>query len=184
MILPIEIYGSSVLRKKSEDITKDYPDLNKFIDDMYETMYHCDGLGLAASQVGKNVRIITVDLSPAAEDENQLKDYKKVFINPVIADLRGEPFLFSEGCLSIPGIREDVLRPEEIDIEYLNENFETVKETLKGLPARVLQHEYDHLEGILFVDRLAILKKKLINRKLQAIARGKVSAGYKTKLSR
>jgi peptide deformylase len=183
MILPVEIYGSAVLRKKSEDIDKDFPDLQGLIQNMYETMYKSDGIGLAAPQIGKNIRLIIIDLTPTADDDdNKYKDFKKTFINMKILNTSGKDYDFNEGCLSLPGIREDVRRPEEVEIEYYDENWEYHKEKFTDLPARVIQHEYDHLEGKLFVDHLPVLSRKLINRKLNNIAKGKVSVNYKVRI--
>lgn len=185
MILPVEIYGSSVLRRVSQEIQPDYPHLNVLIENMYKTMYNADGIGLAAPQIGLNIRLLVVDLAPMADqDTPELNDFKRVFINPKILSFQGESSLFSEGCLSLPGIREDVMRPDEIEIQYEDENFVQHQVSLSGIKARVLQHEYDHIEGKLFVDHLAALKRKLINRKLQAIAKGNVKTEYKTSISK
>jgi peptide deformylase len=182
MIYPIVIYGSPVLRKVAVDIDKDYPNLNKFIEDMWETMYVSDGVGLAAPQVGKSVRLFVIDGSPFIEDEPNLKDFKKLFLNAKITDTSEEEIGMNEGCLSIPLLREDVNRPVKIRIEYYDENFDFHDEWFEGMMARVIQHEYDHLEGIMFTDKVAPIKKRLIKGKLQAISKGKFSVDYKVRL--
>jgi peptide deformylase len=184
MIYPIVIYGSPVLRKVAKDIVKDYPNLKEFIADMWETMYYSDGVGLASPQVGKSIRLFVVDGTPLEEDDPKVKDFKKVFINPQIKERGEENILYTEGCLSIPLIREEVLRPEKIRIEYYDEEFNLHDEWFDGVAARIIQHEYDHLEGILFTDKVAPIKKRLLKHKLQAIAKGKFSVNYKYKLAR
>ncbi len=186
MILPIVAYGDPVLRKVGKEIDKDYPQLDKLIADMRETMYNANGLGLAAPQIGKDIRLFVIDASPFAEDEdiseeekNYFKDFNRVFINAKIIKEEGDEWAFNEGCLSIPSINEDVFRQETVTIEYQDENFEKHTETLSGLPARVFQHEYDHIEGVLFTDKLSSLKKRLIKKKLENISKGKVNAGYR-----
>lgn len=186
MILPIVAYGDPVLRKKATDITPDYPNLKELLENMKETMYGAYGVGLAAPQVGLPIRVFVIDTSPFAEDEelsqaerDQLKDLKKVFINARILEEEGQEWAFNEGCLSIPEIREDVFRKETLTIEYLDENFEKHMETYSGHAARVIQHEYDHIEGILFTDKLSSLKKRLIKGKLSNIAKGKVKVDYR-----
>ncbi|SDX26682.1 peptide deformylase [Lutibacter oricola] len=188
MILPIIAYGDPVLRKVGTDIDKDYPNLTELIANMKDTMYNAQGVGLAAPQIGKAIRLFLVDTSPFAEDpdlseEEQLflKDFNKVFINATILSEEGEEWPFSEGCLSIPDVREDVFREETITIEYQDENFKMHTETLTGLAARVVQHEYDHIEGILFTDKISSLKKRLIKKKLENISKGKVKADYRMK---
>jgi len=185
MILPIVAYGTPVLKKEGKNITKDYPNLDQFIADMWETMYKANGVGLAAPQVGVAIRLFVVDASPFAEDEElsdeereQLIGFKKVFINPELEE-SGEEWVFNEGCLSIPEVREDIYRQEEIHITYFDENFKKHKEIFTGLPARVIQHEYDHIEGILFTDKLSPLKKRLIKGKLNNIAKGNIQVDYK-----
>lgn len=182
MIYPIVIYGSPVLRKVAVDIDKDYPNLNKFIEDMWETMYVSDGVGLAAPQVGKSIRLFVIDGSPFEEDEPDLKDFKKLFLNAKITDTSEEEIGMNEGCLSIPLLREDVNRPVKIRIEYYDENFDFHDEWFEGMMARVIQHEYDHLQGIMFTDKVAPIKKRLIKGKLQAISKGKFSVDYKVRL--
>ncbi|WP_299121662.1 peptide deformylase [uncultured Tenacibaculum sp.] len=186
MILPIVAYGDPVLRKVGKEIDKDYPQLEKLISDMRETMYNAQGVGLAAPQIGKAIRLFLIDASPFAEDEeleeedrNVLKDFNRVFINAKIIKEEGDEWAFNEGCLSIPDVREDVFRQETITIEYQDENFEKHTETLSGLAARVFQHEYDHIEGVLFTDKLSSLKKRLIKKKLENISKGKINAGYR-----
>lgn len=186
MILPIVAYGNPVLKKKAKNIDKDYPKLDTLIDNMWDTMYNAYGVGLAAPQVGLPVRIFMIDPAPFAEDDDlsdaekeELKDLRKVFINPVITEESGEEWAFSEGCLSIPDVREDVFRQPDITIEYYDENWEKHTETYSGLAARVIQHEYDHIEGVLFTDKLSSLKKRLIKSKLGNISKGKINVDYK-----
>ncbi len=186
MILPIVAYGDTVLKKKAQDISKDYDGLQELIENMFETMYNASGVGIAAPQIGRSIRLFVVDPSPFAEDDDLddeekeiLKQSKKVFINPKITHRQGEEWGFMEGCLSIPGIHEDVFRPEEITIDYYDENFEHHVDTIDGLLARVVQHEYDHIEGILFTDKLSSLKKRLINNKLKNIAKGNINIDYR-----
>lgn len=186
MILPIIAYGDPVLRKPGQEITKDYPDLDKLIINMWDTMYEAYGVGLAAPQVNYSIRLFMIDPSPFAEDENLtdpekevLSNLKKVFINPKIIAEEGEEWAFNEGCLSIPEIREDVFRKPRITIEYQDEDFNKLRETYEGLAARVIQHEYDHIEGILFTDKLSSLKKRLIKGKLSDISKGKVDVDYR-----
>lgn len=185
MILPIVAYGTPVLKKKGTDITPDYPALDQLLENMWETMYGAHGVGLAAPQVGLGIRLFIVDASPFADDDElkaeeqeQLTGFKKVFINPQIEE-SGEEWPFNEGCLSIPDVREDVYRQEEIQIRYWDENFKEHNETYTGLAARVIQHEYDHIEGVLFTDKLSPLKKRLIKGKLNNIAKGKIDVDYK-----
>ncbi|TVZ50920.1 peptide deformylase [Dokdonia sp. Hel_I_53] len=186
MILPVVAYGTPVLKKKAKAITPEYPNFKELLDNMWETMYGASGVGLAAPQVGLPIRVFLVDTTPFADDENftpeeqkQLSKFKKAFINAEILAEAGDEWAFSEGCLSIPGINEDVFRKPTITIQYQDENFETFKETYDGLIARVIQHEYDHIEGILFTDKLSSLKKRLIKGKLANISKGKCSADYK-----
>ena len=188
MILPIVAYGNPVLKKKAKDITKDYPKLDELIENMWETMYGAHGVGLAAPQVGLPIRLFVIDPSPFADDEElteeerkQLTGLKKLFINPVITEETGDEWAFSEGCLSIPDVREDVFRQPDITIEYVDENFKAHSETYTGIAARVIQHEYDHIEGILFTDKLSSLKKRLIKGKLNNISKGKVDVDYRMK---
>lgn len=186
MILPIVAYGDPVLKRRAKDIPEDYPNLQGFIDNMFETMYNAHGVGLAAPQVGKSLRLFIVDASPFAEDDNiseeekeELKTAKEVFINPKIIEEQGDEWDFNEGCLSIPEVREDVFRKPKIEIEYYDRDFNLQHKTLDGLFARVVQHEYDHIEGILFTDKLSGLKKRLIKGKLNSIAKGKIDVEYR-----
>lgn len=186
MILPIVAYGDPVLRKMGEDIDQNYPDLEQLIENMWETMYKAHGVGLAAPQIGKAIRLFVIDASPFADDEEltdgerlELQNFKKVFINAEIVEETGDDWAFSEGCLSIPGINEDVFRAENVKIKYLDENFQEHTEVLDGLAARVFQHEYDHIDGVLFTDLLSGLKKRLIKKKLENITKGNVNAEYR-----
>jgi peptide deformylase len=186
MILPIVAYGDPVLKKMGKDITKDYPNLKELIENMYETMDGAFGVGLAAPQIGLPIRMFIVDTSPFAEDDvltpeeqEELKNFKRTFINAKITNEEGDEWAFNEGCLSIPDVREDVFRQPVITMEYLDENFEKHTETFDGLIARVIQHEYDHIDGILFTDRLSALKKRLIKGKLSNISKGKISVDYR-----
>ena len=186
MILPIVAYGDPVLKKRAAEITADYTDLQSLITNMYETMYGAYGVGLAAPQIGLSVRIFLVDTAPFAEDDSYseaerkaLKSFKKTFINPEILEETGEEWAFNEGCLSIPNVREDVLRKPHIKIRYQDENFETQTEEFDGLIARVIQHEYDHIEGVLFTDKVSSLKKRLLKSKLASISKGKISVDYR-----
>lgn len=181
MIYPVVVYGNPSLRKPSIDIGKDYSDLETVIANMFETMYASDGVGLAAPQIGKNIRLFVIDATPMAEDEPSLADFKRVFINAQITERSGEPWAFSEGCLSLPDIREDVNRPEKIAMTYLDENFNEKTEEFDGIAARIIQHEYDHLEGKLFIDHISALRKRLIKGKLSAIEKGKVSPSYRVR---
>lgn len=183
MVLPIVAYGDPVLKKVAKEIDKHYPDLEQIIGDMFETMYAANGVGLAAPQIGKSIRVFIVDASPFAEDNEEgtegLKDFKKVFINPTVKKETGEEWSFNEGCLSIPGIREDVFRKENIKIEYFDEKFKLHKEEYDGYAARIIQHEYDHLQGILFVEKVSLLRRQLLKGKLSNITKGDVDVTYK-----
>ena len=186
MILPIVAYGDPVLRKVSKAIDADYPNLEKLIANMKETMYNASGVGLAAPQIGKAIRLFLIDASPFAEDKDisekdraVLKSFNRVFINAQIVEEEGEEWVFNEGCLSIPDVREDVFRQPKITIEYQDEDFNKHTESLEGLAARVFQHEYDHIEGILFTDKLSTLKKRIIKKKLENISKGKITADYR-----
>ncbi|MGY6561514.1 MAG: peptide deformylase [Luteibaculaceae bacterium] len=190
MIYPIVLFGHPVLKKEAEEIDANYPELKKLIDDMFETMYNAHGVGLAAPQIGKGIRMFVVDASPFAEDiedpkeKELLERFKKVFINPIIVQEEGEEWGFEEGCLSIPEVREIVKRKPKITIEYQDENFNLIEETYEGLAARVIQHEYDHIEGVLFVDKINPLRKRLIKKKLGEISKGNCRASYNTKIYR
>lgn len=186
MILPVVAYGDPVLKKKAKKITPDYPKFTELLDNMYETMYGASGVGLAAPQIGLPIRLFLVDTSPFSEDESyteeereELAGFKKTFVNAHILKEEGEEWAFSEGCLSIPGINEDVLRPPSVTIKYQDENFKEHTATYTGLIARVIQHEYDHIEGVLFTDKLSSLKKRLIKGKLTNISKGKCNAEYR-----
>ena len=187
MVLPIIGYGANVLKTKAKEIPTDYPELNELISDMYETMYDASGVGLAAPQIGKSIRLFVIDTSPFDTDDFEqnsgfeVKSVKKTFINPVMIDESGENNSFEEGCLSIPNIREHINRKSYITIKYQDENFINHQETFSGILARVIQHEYDHLEGTLFTDKISPFKKKLIKGKLNNIMIGKVSVDYKMK---
>jgi len=190
MIIPIYGYGEAVLRKIGEEITPDYPNLTSIIANMYDTMYNAYGVGLAAPQVGLGLRLFIVDTEPfsdskelSEEEQQQLKGFKKTFINAKMIKEEGELWGFNEGCLSIPDVREEVFRNERITLEYCDENFNKITEVFDGLIARVIQHEYDHIEGILFTDHLTILKKTLIKKKLQNIMEGKSFPDYRMKFA-
>ena len=183
MILPIVAYGDPVLKKKAAEISNDYPDLEALIGNMFETMYKASGVGLAAPQIGKAIRLFVVDASPFADkdepDYDLLKNFKKVFINARITEKSGDLWAFEEGCLSIPEIREDVNRCETIQLEYLDEHFNPHSELFSGLAARVIQHEYDHIEGVLFIDHLSAFKRQLLRGRLNQISRGLVRTEYR-----
>lgn len=186
MILPIVAYGDAVLRAKTTEIEPSYPKIKELIDNMYETMYAASGVGLAAPQVGVSIRLFVTDAAPMAEDEDLsaeesaiLRNFKKVFINPVIVEESGKEWDFNEGCLSIPDIREDVSRKPQITLTYFDENFQQKTETYNGIAARIIQHEYDHIEGVLFTDKLSPFKKRILKGKLVNISKGKVQPGYK-----
>jgi len=187
MILPVVAYGHPVLRREADDITADYPDLKKLIDDMWATMYHTNGVGLAAPQINKSIRLFVVDTVQIVEsfDEVDKRDYpnekpvKRVFINAHIVSESGDLWSYNEGCLSIPKVREDIKRQQFVTINYLDENFEEREETFTGITGRVIQHEYDHIDGKLFIDYIAPLKKRLIKKKLDDISTGKVKVDYR-----
>ncbi|MEZ7496719.1 peptide deformylase [Leeuwenhoekiella aequorea] len=186
MILPIVAYGDPVLRKKAAPIAKDFPELDTLVANMFDTMYGASGVGLAAPQIGKAIRLFVVDATPFADDEDlseeeqsRLKTFKKAFINPEILEETGDEWAFNEGCLSIPGVNEDVFRCPNIKIKYQDLEFNEHIEEFDGLLARVIQHEYDHIEGILFTDKLSSLKKRIIKSKLAGISKGKTNADYR-----
>lgn len=190
MILPIVAYGDPVLKKVAQEIDKDFPKLQDLIDNMFETMYEASGVGLAAPQIGQSIRLFVVDGSPFAEREEDeeedpkaigMENFKKVFINPIIVKEEGEEWGFHEGCLSIPKIREEVFRKEKITISYLDEKFKAHKEVFDGYRARIIQHEYDHIEGTLFTDHLSALKRKLLTKKLTNISKGEINVDYRMK---
>ena len=192
MILPIVAYGSSVLRKECEEIEEN-TDMSKLIEDMFETMYAAKGVGLACPQIGQAIRMFIVDAAPFSEEEPEneeeaknlkiLKNFKKVFINPIIEEESGKEWPFSEGCLSIPGIREDITRKGVIHISYFDEHWNYHEDAFSGIAARIIQHEYDHIEGVLFTDYLNPLKRRLLKRKLVDISKGKVDVDYKMKFA-
>jgi len=190
MILPILAYGDVLLKKECSEIKQSYSDLDQLISDMFETMYAASGVGLAAPQIGKSIRLFIVDGSPFSDvEEGQEEDpmaqgmenFKKVFINPIIEEESGKEWAFSEGCLSIPKIREEVYRKEKVIISYYNENWELKEEEYDGYAARIIQHEYDHIEGVLFTDYLSPLKKRIISKKLLNISKGEIDVNYKMK---
>lgn len=189
MILPIVAYGDPLLKKPSEEISADFPDLKTLIANMYDTMYNAKGVGLAAPQIGLNIRLFIVDGAPFADEEGEepdpkaagIESFKKVFINPIIEEESGERWLFQEGCLSIPKIRENVSRKSDVVITYYDENWNLHEESFNGYAARIIQHEYDHLEGILFTDLLNPLKRKLLNNRLKQISDGHINVDYKIK---
>ncbi|MDX9812333.1 MAG: peptide deformylase [Bacteroidales bacterium] len=180
MVYPIVVYGHPVLRKEAADIEKDHPGLAGLISDLFETMYRSEGMGLAAPQIGKSIRIFVIDGTPIAEDEPELEGFRKVFINARIIEKDGDTLPMSEGCLSIPHLREEVNRENRIRITYFDENWEFHDEIYEGYKSRIIQHEYDHLDGILFTDRLNPLRRRLIKSKLIAISKGRFEADYKT----
>lgn len=184
MTLPIYQYGTQVLRKKAEPVQPGDPQLQALIADMWDSMYEADGVGLAAPQVGKSLRIFVMDASVYADEDPSLKDMKRVIINPEILEVSEEEVSIQEGCLSLPGIHEEVLRPDKIKARYQNEAFETVEETFQGFSARVFQHENDHLDGTLFTDHLTPLKKRLIQGKLRDVQTGKAKTAYRIRLPR
>lgn len=187
MTLPIVAYGANILRKTAVDITPEYPGLEKLIADMWETMYYSNGVGLAAPQINKNIRLFVVDSAQIFEhqEEDEKGKYpdepgiKKVFINARVVEFNGEEWIYNEGCLSIPKIREDIIRPEEITLNYLDENFQPHTQTFNGLTARIIQHEYDHIDGKLFIDYLKPLRRKMLQGRLADISKGKVQVDYK-----
>lgn len=181
MILPIYTYGNAVLRKETAEITADYPELKKLINNMYETMYHADGVGLAAPQVGLAIRLLVIDLVPYMEQDPELGSFKVTMINPEMLEMSESLVNGEEGCLSIPGIHESVLRSDKIKIRYFDEDFKEHISEFEGYKARVVQHEYDHLEGNLFTDKVNPLRRQLLKSKLTNIAKGKVRADYKIK---
>jgi peptide deformylase len=183
MIYPITIIGSSVLRKKAVNIDKNYPNLKQLVEDMFETMHVSDGIGLAAPQIGKSIRLLVIDGTPLEDEEPSLKDFKKVFINAKITELSEDTEIMQEGCLSIPGVHEEVKRSNKIRIEYYDEDFNFHDEFFEGYAARILQHEYDHLDGILFTDRVSPIRRQLIKGKLLSISKGKFEAKYNYRLA-
>jgi len=181
MIYPIYIYGSSVLKKVAVEVTPDYPGLMELAADMFETMYESDGVGLAAPQIGKSLRMFVIDADPFCKDYPEGKGFKRVCINPEIVARSERTWLFNEGCLSVPGVHEDVERPAEVEVRYFDENFTEHTEKLTGICARVFQHEFDHLEGNVFTDRLSPIRKTLIKGRLQKMSKGNYKAAYRCK---
>ncbi|MHC1707828.1 MAG: peptide deformylase [Bacteroidales bacterium] len=179
MILPVVSYGNTVLKTKAADIHPDHPGLQELIGNMFETMYSASGVGLAAPQVNLAIRLFVVDASPFEEDDVATKDFKKVFINAQITERTGDEVLMDEGCLSFPGFREEIYRPETIRIQYLDENFTPHDVVYTGIIARIIQHEYDHIEGLLIVDHLSNLRKVLLKRRLKELTLGQVKVGYR-----
>ncbi|MBD5370840.1 MAG: peptide deformylase [Bacteroides sp.] len=181
MILPIYLLGNAVLREEAEDITPDYPELKKLIADMWETMYHSDGVGLAAPQIGRSIALIVIDGTPAADDFPECKDFKMVLINPQLEVIEDSDIIsFSEGCLSLPGINENVPRHDRVRLTWLDEDFNEHTQEFHGFAARIIQHEYDHLLGEVFTDHISPIRKQLVRTKLNNIAKGKVGAAYRT----
>ena len=181
MILPIYLYGQPVLKKVTEDIDANYPNLKELIENMFETMHHASGIGLAAPQIGLAIRLVVVDLDVLAEDEPEFKDFRRVYINAHIIEVSDETDTMEEGCLSLPGIHEKVTRPARIHVKYLDENFVEHDEWVEGYLARVMQHEFDHLEGKVFSDRISMLRRQMNKNKLNNLAKGKVACDYKIK---
>lgn len=181
MILPIYTYGQPVLRKPTEEISADYPELRTLIENMFQTMYHSDGVGLAAPQIGLSIRMFVIDASPMEEDFPGIDTGRRTFINPTITNTSEETVTYEEGCLSLPGIHEKVSRPEKITIHYFDENFAEHTDTYNGFFARIVQHEYDHLEGHVFSDRVSPIRRQMISGKLTNISKGKVRCSYKIK---
>lgn len=182
MILPIYIYGQPVLRKVAEDIPTDYPELKQFISDMYETLDQSEGIGLAAPQVGRSVRVVVIDLDVLGDDMPEYKGYRHAFINPHIVEYdESKTDSIEEGCLSLPAIHEKVTRPTRIRVQWLDEDLQAHDEWIEGYLARVMQHEFDHLDGKMFIDRVSPLRRQLINSKLKALTQGRYRCGYKTK---
>ena len=186
MILPIVAFGSPVLRKKCVDISPDYPELEMLLENMKETMYEAHGVGLAAPQINKEIRLFLIDTTPFFDDEEETEEVivKQAFINARILEEKGESWDFNEGCLSIPDVREDISRKPSITVEYFDENFEKHTDTYDGLTARVIQHEYDHIQGVLFTDKISALRKRMIKGKLMDISKGKVDVSYKMRFPR
>lgn len=181
MILPVYLYGQPVLRKEAHEINNDYPNLKGLIENMYETMYHADGIGLAAPQIGLDIRLFVIDLEPLAEDDPKYSGFKKVFINAKILEYKGDIVKMNEGCLSLPGLSESVEREAVIRIQYLDENFVAHDEVYDDFFSRCIQHEYDHIEGKLFIDKISPIRKQLIKAKLNNMIKGRVNCKYKTK---
>ncbi|MCL1944178.1 MAG: peptide deformylase [Candidatus Azobacteroides sp.] len=181
MILPVYLYGHPVLRKVAEDIDSDYPGLSALIKNMYETMYNADGVGLAAPQTGLSIRVLVIDLDALSENIPEVKGFKKIFINAHVIELSGEEVIREEGCLSLPGIHENVKRSSRVRLKYMDENFVPYEEVFEGYKSRVIQHEMDHLDGKLFIDRISPIRKQMIKGKLNNLIAGKINCDYRTK---
>ncbi|MBO4565402.1 MAG: peptide deformylase [Bacteroidaceae bacterium] len=181
MVLPMYIFGQSVLRKETEEITLDYPQLQELIQNMFETMQKADGVGLAAPQIGLSIRLFVVDLDVLKEDYPEYEGFLHAYINPQILEESEETEVIEEGCLSVPGVHESVRRPKSVHVTYIDENLQAHDEWLEGFAARVFQHEYDHLEGKLFIDHISSLRKQLIKKKLLAMSKGNINCAYKVK---
>ena len=182
MILPIYIYGQPVLRKVAEDITPEYPELKTLIADMWETLFQSEGIGLAAPQIGRDIRLVVIDLDPLSEDMPEYKEFRKVYINAHIVEYdETDTDASEEGCLSLPAIHEKVVRPTRIRVQWMDEDFQQHDEWIEGYLARVMQHEFDHLDGKMFIDRISPLRRQLIKSKLKALTQGRYRCGYKTK---
>ncbi len=181
MLLPIYAYGQPVLRKRADNIDQDYPELKELISNMWETMYHAEGIGLAAPQIGKSIRLFIIDTTLLDKEGEEPKGIKKVFINAEVVEEIGDEWTYEEGCLSIPEVRGDVERPEQVTLQYMDENFEEHTETFTGMNARVIQHEYDHIDGVLFIEHLKPIKKRLVKRRLENVRKGKIEVDYKMK---
>lgn len=181
MILPIYVYGQPVLRKVAEDITPDYPNLKELVQNMFETMRNADGVGLAAPQIGLPIRVVTIDLDVLSDEFPEYKDFHKAYINAHILEVSGEEVSMEEGCLSLPGIHESVKRGNKIHVKYLDENLVEHDEIVEGYLARVMQHEFDHLDGKMFIDHVSPLRKQMIKGKLNAMLKGKAHCSYKVK---
>jgi len=181
MILPIYLYGQPVLRKVAEDITPDYPDLKELIENMFETMHNADGVGLAAPQIGLPIRVVVIDLDVYSDEHPEFKGFRKAYINPHIQKVEGEEVLMEEGCLSLPGIHESVKRGDRILVKYVDEDFVEHEEIVEGFQARVMQHEFDHLDGKMFIDHISPLRKQMIKGKLNALLKGRSNCSYKVK---
>lgn len=184
MILPIYVYGQPVLRKVAEDITPDYPNLAELIANMHETMDNADGVGLAAPQIGLPIRLVVVNLDPLAEEFPEYKEFRRVYINAHILEAEGEQDVIEEGCLSLPGVHEEVKRATKIHVKYMDENFQEHDEWVEGYLARVMQHEFDHLEGKMFIDHISVMRKQMIRGKLNGMLQGKARCAYRTKMVR
>lgn len=181
MVYPIVVYGSPVLRGENKEIDSTYPELGRLVEDMFHTMRTAEGVGLAAPQIGRNIRLFVIDATPWSDDEPELAGFRRAFINPEIYYFSEDEVYYNEGCLSLPGINEDVSRPASVRMRYLDENFEPHDEEFSGRAARIVQHEYDHLEGAVFTDRLAPLRRTLLKSKLAGYSKGRYKASYRTK---